>query len=207
MAPAFGEVWANDLEPEMIAVGKREAARRSVSNVRWLTGRAEDAEAPSESFDLITIGDAFHRLDQACVTEKAFQWLKPGGHIAILGSDGILGAREAWQEVVTELARAWFGRAFPEGWATGAANQPPHQELILRQAGFTDIAAYNFSIPYTWTITSIIGYLRSTSVCSSRILGDDESAFDAELTAKLLALDASGRFSETISFGYSLARK
>jgi hypothetical protein len=156
---------------------------------------------------LVTIGDAFHRLDQARVTEKAFQWLKPGGHIAILGSDGILNGREAWQKVVTELARTWFGRAFADGWATGAANQPPHQELILAQAGFTDFAAFTFSIRYTWTIDSIIGYLRSTSVCSSRILGDDERAFDAELTAKLLALDASGRFSETISFGYSLARK
>lgn len=207
MAHAFDEVWANDLESEMLEVGKLEAARRGVSNVRWLLGRAEDVDAPSVSFDLVTIGDAFHRLDQARVVEKALRWLKPGGHIAILGSDGILNAHEAWQKVVTELAQKRSVRAFPNGWAPGAANQPSHQESILRQAGFADITAHTFSVPYTWTIDSIIGYLRSTSVCSNRILGDDAAAFDAELTAKLFALDARGIFSETISFGYTLARK
>ena len=42
----FREVWAVDLEPEMIDVGRNEAKKNGIENVRWMVGRAEDVEAP-----------------------------------------------------------------------------------------------------------------------------------------------------------------
>jgi ubiquinone/menaquinone biosynthesis C-methylase UbiE len=85
LAPAFETVWAIDLEPEMVEVGKAAAARRGVGNISWFVGRAEDLDAPPGAFDLITIGEAFHRLDQPLVTRKALGWLKPGGGLATMG--------------------------------------------------------------------------------------------------------------------------
>src|SRR5437899_12004288 len=64
LAPSFERVWGVDLEPEMIEVGRREATRRGANNITWSVVRAEDLEAPSARFDLITVGEAFHRLDQ-----------------------------------------------------------------------------------------------------------------------------------------------
>src|SRR3954469_1642357 len=64
LASSFRELWAIDLEPEMIEVGHQEATQRGVNNIRWMVGKAEDVQAPPASFELITIGDAFHRLDQ-----------------------------------------------------------------------------------------------------------------------------------------------
>src|SRR5438445_13790525 len=61
MAPYFNSVLAVDVEAEMIAVGKREASRRGVTNIAWLVERAEDLQLPSHSVELITIGEAFHR--------------------------------------------------------------------------------------------------------------------------------------------------
>src|SRR5690349_10386690 len=49
LASSFGEVWAVDLEPEMVEVGRAEADRLGIANIRWLTGRAEDFEAPPAS--------------------------------------------------------------------------------------------------------------------------------------------------------------
>jgi len=84
LASRFREVWAVDIEPEMIAVGRGIAARRGITNIRWQTGRAEDVEAEPASFELTVVGEAFHRLDQRIVVEKALRWLPPGCCIATM---------------------------------------------------------------------------------------------------------------------------
>src|SRR4051794_5269970 len=66
----FREVWAIDLEPEMMEVGQKEATQRGVKTIKWMVGRAEDLQAAPASFELITIGDAFHRLDQQLVAKQ-----------------------------------------------------------------------------------------------------------------------------------------
>ena len=48
-------------------------------NASWHCSRAEEFDAAASSFDLITIGEAFHRLDQGAVRRAALRWLKPGG--------------------------------------------------------------------------------------------------------------------------------
>ncbi len=59
----FAEVWAVDQEPETIEFARAKARARGVDNVRWIVGRAEDVDADS-SFELVTIGNAFHRLQR-----------------------------------------------------------------------------------------------------------------------------------------------
>jgi ubiquinone/menaquinone biosynthesis C-methylase UbiE len=103
IAASFEHVDAIDLEAEMIEAGRREAARRGVRNVQWRVGRAEEAPIAEGSVDLITIGEAFHRLDQVTIIEKALDWLKPGGCIAILGTYGILAGGEAWKETLADF--------------------------------------------------------------------------------------------------------
>ena len=64
LAASFRDVWAIDREAEMIEVGQHEATQRGVHNITWMVGKAEDLQAPPASCALITIGEAFHRLDQ-----------------------------------------------------------------------------------------------------------------------------------------------
>ena len=71
LAPFFTDVHAVDLEPDIIAAGKDEANRLGLSNIRWTVGRAEDVEQAPGSVELVTIGEAFHRLDQRRVGELA----------------------------------------------------------------------------------------------------------------------------------------
>jgi ubiquinone/menaquinone biosynthesis C-methylase UbiE len=207
LAPAFERVWAIDLEPEMVEVGRQEAARRGAHNITWIVGRAEDLEAPAGEFDLITVGEAFHRLDQARILERTLAWLKPGGGFATLGSRGILDGPEPWQVVASGIAHRWMARAFPGGWGVGADAGPEHVARRLREAGFTDITTRSFAEPHDWTLEGVSGYLQSTSVCSRKALGDDFDAFEADLQAALLAEAESGVFHEDLSFGYTLGRK
>ena len=210
LAPGFETVWAVDLEPEMVEVGRREAARRGVGNITWIVGRAEDLAASPDAFDLITIGEAFHRLDQALVAQMALGWLRPGGGLATLGSEGMLAGRGAWQATVAQVAHRWTARAFPEGWAVarpGAQVGAGEYERLLRGVGFIDVESRSFEEPRDWTFEEIVGYLQSTSVCSRKALGGDFEGFETELRAALLDSGESPTFHETLSWGYTLGRK
>ncbi len=210
ISSSFRDVWAVDREPEMIEVGKAEAMRRGVSNVTWTLGRAEDLRAPADSFELITIGEAFHRLDQRFIAARSLRWLNSGSCLAVIGCSDILSGREAWQRVAVSVAERWTRHAFPSGWATssaGASRGTNNVKQVLTAAAFEDVLSYSFVEPYDWTVDAIIGYLHSTSVCSRRILAGNLPAFDSELRSELHALNSTGIFHERIRFGYTLGRK
>lgn len=210
LASSFREIWAIDLEPEMIEAGKDEAARRGVKNLRLMIGRAEDLEAPPASFELITIGEAFHRLDQKDVAAKSLQLLKPGRCLASMGCYSILSAREPWQKVILDLVHRWTGRQSPGGSPSGRQRPgigPENDERVFRGAGFVDVESYPFTEPHEWTVDAILGYLYSTSVCSKAVLGKKVEAFEAELKIALFAHDPGGKYRERIQWGYTLGRR
>jgi SAM-dependent methyltransferase len=209
LASAFDRVVAIDLEPEMVAVGAREAARRGIRNVVWSVVAAEAFDAPAGVFDLITIGEAFHRLDQAVIAAKARAWLKPGGWLAILAGDGILAGVGPWQAPAADIARRWMARAFPNGWATarpGAESTPDGIERLLKEAGFVDVASRRFTEPHAWRIDAIVGYFKSTSVCSRAALGEHFAGFEAELRTVLSPMAEGELFHDDARFGVTLAR-
>ena len=210
LVSSFREIWAIDLEPEMIEVGQEEAAQRGVANINWMVGRAEDVQAPPASIELITIGEAFHRLDQQLVAKQALEWLRPGSCLASLGSYGVMEGKEPWQRIVAEIVRRWISRARPGGDGSAQpqpGSGPKHYELVLRETGFEAVASYSFVEPHDWTIETIIGNLYSTSFCSKKVLGDNSEAFEADLRAALLAHDPSGTYRETMGFGYTIGRR
>lgn len=208
LAGAFDEVLAIDLEPEMVEAGRAEAGRRGIGNVRWAVGRAEDAEIAPGSVDLITIGEAFHRLDQAAVAARALVWLKPGGCLATMGTEPILRGGEPWKEAVAEVAFRWAGRT-AGGWAPaapGAEMEPDGIERVLTRAGFAEAASHDVFEPRTWTFEAIAGWISSLSICSRRALGGAWPAFEAELLAALGG-DRACVFQEELKASYTLARK
>jgi SAM-dependent methyltransferase len=210
LVSSFREVWAIDIEPEMIEVGQNEATRRGVTTINWMVGRAEDLRAPPASFELITIGSAFHRLDQQLVAKQALEWLWPGCCLASLGSYGVMEGKQPWQRIVADIVRRWTGHARPGGDGPAQpqpGSGPEHYELVLRETGFEAVASETFDEEHNWTIETIVGNLYSTSFCSKNVLGDSSEAFEAELRAALLAHDPSGTYRETIGFGYTIGRK
>jgi len=207
---SFQEIGAIDLEPEMIEVGQQEAAQRGVNTITWMVGKAEDLQAAPASFELITIGEAFHRLDQQRVAKQALAWLQPGCCLVSLGSYGIMEGKEPWQRIVADIVRHWTSRAAAYGDVAAQpqpGSGPDHYERVLRATGFVEVASYPFVALYDWTIDTIIGNLYSTSFCSKQVLGDNAAAFEAEVKAALLAHDPSGTYHEQMNFGYTIGRK
>jgi SAM-dependent methyltransferase len=209
IADRFGEVLAVDLEPEMIEAGQHEAARRGIRHIRWSVGRAEDFDAPAGHINLVTIGEAFHRVDRPLVAAKAFGWLKPGGGLVTLGMQSFMHGDAPWRLIVKEISMHFVGR--PAERKGGSPNPTPaeglaDQEAALRDAGF-EVASFDFDFAHEWTLPDLLGNLRSMSTVSPHALGARHAAFEAELRAALLAFEPSGRYAEHISCGYTFARK
>lgn len=203
----FADVVALDQEEEAVGYAMSVAPDRGVSHVQWRTGRAEDLSVDGP-FELITIGDAFHRLDRRRVASLAMDWLQPGGHIALLSSSMPWGGSAPWQKVSLDLLLHWTEVA------GSIDNIPPDLEeamslapnlTVLTDAGLAVVGTYEFEEPYVWTVETLAGFAYSTSILSRPALGEHLEGFERDLHDRLLAVHPEGRFEETISFKYELA--
>jgi SAM-dependent methyltransferase len=202
LARSFSKVIAIDIDPGMVAVGKDDAKEQGINNIEWFIGRAEELELEPNSVDLITMGDAFHRLDQSLILDQANRWLKPGANAAIVGMYSIWRGNEEWHKLVSEIIDKWT--PLPP-----VLNISEYRDygLLLKDKGFTDTGTQSFEFPNHCTIDSIVGYLYSTSRCSKKILGNNASEFEAELRSELIKLNEHGVFSENIKCGYTIGKK
>ena len=204
----FAEVWAVDQEPEAIALARAKALGLGIHNVRWIAGRAEDVAADGY-FELVAIGNAFHRLQRRAVAEAAFRWIPPGGHLALLWSNPPWIGSAAWQRALAETKDYWTRQAQATervlvSWDQAMAEEP--HTAILAAAGFTNVGAFDFSIPHEWTVETLTGFLYSTSVLSREALGPHVQAFEGDLRERLMAVEPEASFRQEIHFSYDLLR-
>lgn len=192
----------------MIAEAQVVAAAHKLENVKLLVGKAEDFDPPLNPIGMITIGDAYHRVDQKRVLENARTWLKHGGSFAIFGSNGLLSGRDAWQQTVIDVVQKWTGR--PGGGyipLDRVARDIAEAEDALRDVGFEAVDSYSVLAPISWTIDSLIGYFSSTSHCSRAALGDKADGFSGDLRRALADVRAEDRFDEQWRFGFTFGRR
>jgi ubiquinone/menaquinone biosynthesis C-methylase UbiE len=204
----FAEVWAVDQEPEAVEFARSKARARGVDNIRWIVGRAEDIDADS-SFELVTIGNAFHRLQRRVIAASAMRWLVPGGHVALLWSNSPWDGRRPWQHVMADAVRDWTRIAAATARVPANLDQhlaeEPHT-AVLAAAGLRIVGEFAFEMPHEWSLEMLTGFMYSTSVLSHHALGHNVEAFARDLRTRLLEVEPEGVFRETISFNYTLAR-
>lgn len=208
-ASSFAEVWAVDQEPQAVEFARTKALQQGIDNVRWIIGRAEDVDADG-MFELVAIGNAFHRLQRQVVAEAAMRWLVSGGHLALLWSNSPWDGGLAWQRVLADALHHWTReRAATERVPANLDQQlvdEPHVS-VLESAGFTIIGEFQFETPHEWSVQQLTGFMYSTSVLSQQSLGRHVQAFERDLRERLLAAEPEGVFREDISFSYTLARR
>jgi ubiquinone/menaquinone biosynthesis C-methylase UbiE len=206
----FAEVWAVDQEPEMIAVVRDKARAAGLAHVRAVAAPAEGLAAPEASFDLVTIGNAFHRLPRDAVAAGVFRWLRPGGLLALVWSRPPWDGQQPWQRALARTMDRWQARAgagdrIPAGYEQDRRERP--DQVILAAAGFETAGAYQFPARHEWTPEALAGFALSTSVLSAAALGTMAAGFGDDLRRELHACEPSGRLPQTIDFAYNLARR
>ena len=203
------EVVAVDQEPEMVELGERKAQRLGVANTRWMAAAAEEVELDG-AFDLVAVGNAFHRLDREAVARRLVPHLGPRGRVALLWGGDPWGEGRDWQQVLRDTLDRWRDATgtrdrVPEGWRE-AIERDPHEQ-VLRRAGLAYDGKFEFTVPGTWSIDSLVGLVYSTSFLNPTVLGSHAEAFEADLRARLQACRPDGVFAQTLSFAYELARR
>jgi SAM-dependent methyltransferase len=200
----FAQTWAVDAEPDMINVVRAKAS--GMADIRPVTCAAEELSAPDGSFDLVVIGNAFHRLRRSVVAALVFGWLRPGGHLALAWTDAPWSGDAPWQAALREIMQRWQPPdRIPDGYEQDRRERP--DLTVLAEAGFEILREYRFAVEHEWTADTITGFMMATSVHSRAALGDDAPAFEADLRRRLLAHSLDGTFPQTLSFAYDLARR
>lgn len=85
-------------------------------------------------------------------------------------------------------------------------DRDPHAQ-VLRRAGFGYVGRFEFSVVQTWTVTSLVGFVYSTSSLNREVLGPHATTFEQEMRALLFSREPEGTFREPATFAYELARK
>ena len=207
----FGEVWAVDQEPDMVAmVQAKAAAAGGAGQFRPIVSSAETLEVEPGYFDLVVIGNAFHRLDRDLVAGRVLGWLKPGGYIALCWSLMAWAGDADWQRALAATLDKWrealgAQNRIPANWDGPRKARPDAQ--VLAEAGFEVPGRREFAVEHRWTLAELGGLVRSTSFLPVAVLGDHAAAFDADLAASVGPYGKDGGFSETVTFACDLARK
>ncbi len=82
---AQGRVYANDLQPEMLAMLASRLQKERVLNVTLVQGGVDDPKLPAASIDLILLVDVYHEFSQPQIMLRRMrEALKPGGRLVLL---------------------------------------------------------------------------------------------------------------------------
>lgn len=204
LSPEFQEVIALDSDQEMLSAARKQAHAQSIKNIHWINGKAEEFEADADSFELVTIGAAFHWMERQKLARHIRNWLLPGQPLVILGYTSIWSGTADWLSVVRNVVKKWLGEKRRAG--SGAYIDPaqPH-EFVLLEAGYT-LEEINYRQTQEWTLDKLIGNLYSTSFASPAVLGENRPAFENDLRKELLKYDSSGIYTEQMTFYALIAR-
>jgi SAM-dependent methyltransferase len=209
LSAEVAQVWAVDQEAESIEFGKAKADRLGVTNIRWIVAAAEEAVLDG-AFDLVAIGNAFHRLDRDAVARRLVHHLPERGCVALLWSPSPQRGDRRWQRVLHDALEHWTDAVsardrVPEGWEQ-AMDRDPHEQ-VLRRAGLSYEGEFEFSVVQRWSVASLVGFVYSTSVLNRTVLEDRADQFESDLRRRLLACCPDGVFDHDVTFAYELARR
>ena len=208
LAADFAEVMAADQEAGAVAFGRRKAERLGIDNIAWFVGGAETVVLDGK-FELIGIGNAFHRLDREVVARRLTAQLQPGGCVALLWADTPWRGDAPWQQTLAQLLDHWRRKLdvadrVPQGWAQ-AIEGKPHAE-VLEQAGLNHEGRFEFQVSHEWTVESLVGFVYSTSFLNRTVLGASSADFENDLHGQLVGSEGAAPFRQQLSFAYELAR-
>jgi hypothetical protein len=138
------------------------------------------------------------------------RWLRPGGYLALLWSEGPRDGEARWHEVLATTLDRWRARAdaidrVPAEYERERAEYP--DAVILAGRGFEVLEHHTVLADHDWTADELIGYAYSTSVLSRVALGDLAPAFEDDMRRELAGCEPSGGFHQVIDFAYDLFRK
>ncbi len=80
-----GKVYANDIQPEMLAELRKNMAAAKIANVQTVLGGPDDPHLPKAQIDLEILVDVYHEFSEPqAMLRHLREALKPGGRLVLL---------------------------------------------------------------------------------------------------------------------------
>lgn len=151
LANEFSTVYASDISRKQLEHAIHQ------KNIIYQFQRAEQTSYSAQSFDLITVAQAFHWFDQAAFNQEARRLLKPEGIIAIWGYDLIQIDADS-----DAIIRDFYTRIVGPYWDAERKFIDDRYKTILFD--FEEISLKEiYEIKLQWTLDQLEGYLHSWS--------------------------------------------
>ncbi|PSQ04984.1 class I SAM-dependent methyltransferase [Halobacteriales archaeon QS_6_71_20] len=199
LAPYADEAVAVDPSAAMLDAARDRAAAAGVDGVRTVVGDDTDVgrlDAASGPFRLTTMGRSFHWMDGAATLDRIRGVTEPGGGVALVSDDEWLTkGTEDWQAAAYAVAGEYLddspGRTGPVEYDRTWADH-------LRDAGFDDVCVESVAERRELDADAVVGYVLSLSFCSPEQLGEEATAFEADLRARLAAVGGPFTYERTV---------
>ena len=167
----FSDVSAVEPNAEM-----REKFTSFLPGTPCFNGTGESTGLADNSFDLITVAQAFHWLDEDSFKKEAARILRPGGKIAIIWNTGI---KSDFTIARDEVCKRFCPR-FSRGYA--GKRSAAEGDAFLRNTYFREVEVVSFDNPFVMDLPTFEGNMRSRSYALAS--GDENfSEFMTELRA------------------------
>ncbi|MCL2472126.1 MAG: class I SAM-dependent methyltransferase [Treponema sp.] len=198
----FKDVYAVDWENEMVKEGERISRELKIENIKWMYGKAEDVNFESDILKLITIGDAFHRMDQLKILQNSYRMLKKEGYLALIYSNPVTKGDSEWQKELEKVLSSWRKESIQNN-----ENSMQPWNTFLEETGYKNISSQIYEQKMTLKIDEIMGYLYSMSIYSKNAIGDEYRSFENTIRQKLLKIKPENKFEYVFTCGYHIGMK
>jgi SAM-dependent methyltransferase len=175
LAPHFERVIATD------ASAKQVSEAPALANVEYRVATAEDSGLEADSTDLIVVAQAAHWFDLDSFYAEARRVLRKGGVLSLwsYGNPQVEGLE------VDRVVREFYSRTVGPCW-------PPERRIVEEgyrtlSFPFTELVVPEFTIEARWTLSQLLGYVRSWSA-TGRYVEEHGADPVVALESTLLAL-------------------
>ena len=215
LASMFERVVGIDADADMIAEADAEARRREITNVRWMTLRAEQLPAGLGRFRVATFAQSFHWTDRERVAPILRSMLGVSGAFVLVSAhtrqdvdpvDPMPHPRPPW-EAITEVIRSYLGsETRAEQGLRDVDRGDPAEILSDWFTGPVELAVPDGRV-LTRTANQVIAAIYSVSSSTPHLFGNQLDAFEAEVRGLLQEASPAGLFSvQTGGTGLSIWR-
>lgn len=164
LAPHFLRVCATDISENQL----RNAVR--MERIEYALSPAEQTPFADDSFDLVTVGQAYHWLDTSAFCREATRVCRDGAIAAIWGYVSGDSGHE-----VDRLLHRWNHEILSPYWEP--ERKHVHAQYQTLPFDFDHIADRNFKISISWSFDELIGHMRTWSAHQNMIRKSGDAAF------------------------------
>jgi SAM-dependent methyltransferase len=197
----FAEVIGIDADVDMLGEAARLAARRSITNARWIAMRAEDLPAALGTFRTVTFAASLHWMDRVRVVATVRDMLEPHGvvvHVDNRHHDSLNADHADHQpprEQIDALRRAYLGDDRRAGQSIRNSS-PDDEDGVFRAAGFVgpQVVTVADGRSVKRSVDDMVAETFSMSSTAPHQFGDRVQEFETDLRRVLAAASPDGTF-------------